>query len=57
MRTVLRVGDTALSSERWTTRLGGAEGPPLVQISRSTAVMREVDLGWKLLVAAPWGWR
>jgi ketosteroid isomerase-like protein len=57
MRTVLRIGDTALISERWTTRLGGAEGPPLVQVSRSTPVMRQVDAGWKLLVAAPWGWR
>ncbi len=57
MPTVLRVGDTALNSERWTTRLGRAEGPPLVQISRSTAVLRELDGGWKFLVAAPWGWR
>lgn len=57
MRTMLRIGDTALNSERWTTRLGGAEGPPLVQVSRSTAVLRQLDDGWKLLVAAPWGWR
>jgi uncharacterized protein (TIGR02246 family) len=53
MRTILRVGDTALSSERWTTRLGAA---PLVQTSCATAVMKRVDGGWRLLVAAPWGW-
>lgn len=55
-RRVLTIGDTALSSERWTTRLGGGDRQPLVQSQSSTAVLRQLDGGWKLLIAAPWGW-
>lgn len=57
LRSILTVGDIALSSERWTTRLDGAEVDSLVQTSRSTSVLKRVEDGWKLLIAAPWGWR
>ena len=53
----LIAGDTALSSERWTVRSGPAGTLRLVQAFGSRTVLRHLEGGWKLTLAAPWGWR
>lgn len=56
----LIAGDTALSSELWTVQSGAAserEASPLAQTFTSKTVLQRVEGGWKLLLAAPWGWR
>jgi uncharacterized protein (TIGR02246 family) len=52
----LVVGDVALCSARWQTRLDGAEGSRLAQASAGLSVLKRIDGSWKLMVAAPWGW-
>ncbi len=57
LRNLLTIGDIALSSERWTMRFEAADGTSFTQTSRSTAALRLIESQWKLLIAAPWGWR
>jgi ketosteroid isomerase-like protein len=52
-RSMLPLGDVALSSERWRMRFGAAA--PFEQISQATIVLRLIENRWKLLLAAPWG--
>lgn len=55
-RRMLIVGDTALGSERWTTRFQRPDGSSYQQVSVSTVVFGRADDGWELLINAPWGW-
>jgi ketosteroid isomerase-like protein len=48
---VLSAGDIALAHERWSFRSEEAGHAP-----HPTLVLRCVGGGWKLAIAAPWGW-
>ncbi len=54
-RSMLPLGDVALSSERWRMRFAAPDGAPFEQTSRATVVLRRIEDRWKLLLAAPWG--
>ncbi len=54
-RSMLPLGDVALSSERWRMRFATPAGAPFEQTSRATIVLRRIEDRWKLLLAAPWG--
>jgi ketosteroid isomerase-like protein len=56
LSSVLRNGDTALASERWTIRCDGVEGSRFAQAFDPAMVLRRVGTEWKLEIAALWGW-
>lgn len=53
---VLPAGDVALAHERWCLVRSDLSGGSLSQESSTTLVLQRVETGWKIAVAAPWGW-
>jgi ketosteroid isomerase-like protein len=53
---VLAAGEVALGSERWRISAAGPEGDLFAQESRPMVVARRLEGGWKLAIAALWGW-
>lgn len=52
------VGDeVAFVQERWRVRTAGAEGSKFERTLESTQVLRQIEGHWKIVIAAPWGWR
>jgi ketosteroid isomerase-like protein len=54
---VLIAGETAFVQERWTVRSDGVEGRRFEQVCEPTLIFRWVEGHWKIVIAAPWGWR
>jgi ketosteroid isomerase-like protein len=50
-----QAGEVVLSRQRWTVRSGAAGGAGYTQDLEATLVLRRVESGWKLAIAAPWG--
>lgn len=53
---VLAAGEVALGSEHWRINSAGPEGGHFAQESRPVVVARRLEGGWKLAIAALWGW-
>jgi ketosteroid isomerase-like protein len=52
---VVRAGEVALGSERWTVTSTGSAGTPFTRTLSPTLVLRQLEGVWKLAVAMPWG--
>lgn len=51
---IVRAGEVALGSERWTFVSAGTGGTPFTRTLNPTLVMRQLEGVWKLAVAMPW---
>lgn len=54
---IVLAGEVALGTETWLVTSAGSEGAPFTRTLTPTMVMREIEGGWKLAVAMPWGRR
>lgn len=57
LSSVLIAGEVAFVQERWTVRSDGVEGSRFEQVCEPTLVLRWIEGHWKVVIAAPWGWR
>jgi ketosteroid isomerase-like protein len=51
---VVRAGEVALGTERWTFTSAGTGDAPFIRTLTPTLVMRRLEDVWKLAVAMPW---
>ena len=52
---IVRAGEVALGTERWTFTSPGTAGTSFARTLSPTLVMRHLEGVWKLAVAMPWG--
>jgi ketosteroid isomerase-like protein len=51
---IVRAGEVALGTERWTFISAGTGGEPFTRTLHPTLVIRQLEGVWKLAVAMPW---
>jgi uncharacterized protein (TIGR02246 family) len=56
LRDVVRAGDLALASARWSLAAAGADGQPIALTGISADVLRrQADGAWRYVIDQPWG--